>query len=86
MMRNQKAIRLTLFYLLRLLSVERLVGSEPKNLALSAQVTASPGAVGHGEFDDNPPDASRFTNDGNLDTSFASPRGHKRRDCSSNGA
>jgi len=75
-MRNQKAIRLTLFYLLWLLSVERLVGSEPKNLALSAQVTASPGAVGHGEFDDNPPDASRFTNDGNLNTSFAFPSGH----------
>jgi hypothetical protein len=75
-MRNQQAIRLTLFYLLWLLSVECLVGAEPKNLALSAQASASPGGVGHGEFDENPVDASRFANDGFLNTSFAFPSGH----------
>jgi beta-galactosidase len=74
--RNRQVIRLTLFCLLGLLSVECLVGSEPKNLALSAQVSASPGAVGHGEFDDNPADASRFVNDGYLYTSLAFPSDH----------
>ena len=75
-MRNQQAIRFTLFCFLWLLSIECLAGLEPKNLARSAQVSASPGAVGHGEFDDNPVDASHFANDGHLNTSFAFPSDH----------
>ena len=75
-MRAQKAIRFALFYLLSLLAVKCLVGSEPKNLALAAQVSVSPGAVGHGEFDENPVDAGRFANDGNLNTSLAFPSDH----------
>ena len=76
MVRNQKVIRLTLFCLLWLLPVACLMGSEPKNLALAAQSTASPGAEGHGEYDENPVDASRFVNDGNLNTSFGFPNDH----------
>lgn len=75
-MPNQRPFRLTLFCLLWLLSIGRLVASEPANLARSAQISASPGAVGHGEFDENPADASRFANDGDLNTSLAFPSNH----------
>ncbi len=75
-MRNRKAARLTFFCLLCLFSIRCLAASEPKNLATSAVVSVSPGGVGHGEFDENPPDASRFVNDGNVNTSFAYPADH----------
>ena len=76
MIKNQGAIRLALLCLLGLIAVAGLVGAEPKNLALAARATVSPGAVGHGEFDENPPDACRFANDANLDTSLGFPSDH----------
>ena len=77
-MRAKKAIRFALLDVLWVLSVQCMMGSEPKNFALAAQVSASPGAVGHGEFDENPANASRFANDGDLNTSLAFPSDRAR--------
>ena len=74
-MRTEKTICHSLFYILWFLSVGFLAAAEPKNLALEAKASASPGAEGSGGFDwDSRGDWSHFVNDGDPDTYLGFPR------------
>jgi len=78
-MRSHPAICCVVFYLLGFPFAAHVIGAEPKNLALAAKASASPGGEGHGAFysaEETPGDTSPYINDGDLDTSFGFPPEH----------